>query len=116
MDQNDQRDYAEEAANRQIDRDEVVDFADFEYQVDSDEVDEQGTVGSIDQITDREMELLLNRADQVHFVDGDDAVRTVRSSRSIAVVVEHGRERFIYSINIDYIRELLNKINQINQI
>lgn len=110
MDQNDQRDYAEEAANRAIDQDEVVDFADFEYQVDSDEVDERGTVGSIERISVDEMNVLMESAKVVHFVDGDDAVKTVMDDCCITVILSCGTA---YAISIDYIRAMLRQINQI---
>lgn len=107
MDQNDQRDYAEEAANRQIDRDEVVDFADFEYQVDADlSVDGE----PIERVTQHELDSILNHANLVHFIDGDDVVKTVRADSTIAVVLPGN---IVYAISIGYIHELLNKINQI---
>lgn len=111
MDQNDQRDLLEEATNRQIDRDEVEDFAGFEYEVGPvDLIGYTEGLKPVEQITQRDMENLLNSRDMVHFVDGDDDVAIVTDGRTITVLLQGNQG---YAINIDYIRYLISQIDKI---
>jgi len=100
MDQDQQRDHAEEAFNRALLHEDEVD-----EHIDEVEVDEP--YKRIEKVSDREMAHLLNKAGAVHFVDGDDAVFTVATDRLIVVALPGN---IVYAINIEYIRALLNRI------